>query len=125
MIVPELALVEKLAVNDTSEALDDVFEDFLSVLILYIELLKDVVSGNSGVCEVSDVDTLRKIHASHLLLQELTDDSLGVSVAESHLMLNVKVLDINAGFFGSDTTWECANWHSRAKIIVGKLDHHR
>ena len=80
--MPGLALVELVAGDDGTEALDDVIEDLLTFWRVDVQLVEDLLGRNGSVDEISHIDALRKVNTSHLVLEELAEKELGVGGAE-------------------------------------------
>ena len=74
--MPGLALVEFVASDDGTEALDDVIEDRSTLWAIDVQLVEDLLRGDGSVNEVSHIDALRKVNTGHLLLELFANQEL-------------------------------------------------
>jgi hypothetical protein len=149
--VPSLALVELVAGDDGTEALDDVIEDLGAFIRVDVQLVEDLLGRNGSVDEISHINALWKVNTSHLVLEELAKKELGVGGAEvthavvallgsvsglatlllvsnaEHLFV-IERLDRDAKFLShllaGLAVGESAGRKSRGDVVVGELDDH-
>ena len=149
--MPGLALVELVAGDDGTEALDDIIEDTLTFWAIDVQLVEDLLGWDGSVDEISHIDTLGKVNASHLLLEELAHHELRVGSGEvtqtivsflgsvsglscllllgntEHLFIIEKLL-VDAQFLShllaGLAVGESAGRKSRGDVVVGELDDH-
>ena len=149
--MPSLALVELVAGDDGTEALDDVIEDLGAFIRVDVQLVEDLLGRNGSVDEISHIDALRKVNTSHLVLEHFAKKELGVGGAEvthaivavlasvsglrSLLLLSnaehlfvIERLDRDAKFLShllaGLAVGESAGRKSRGDVVVGELDDH-
>ena len=80
--MPGLALVELVAGDDGTEALDNVIEDLGTFWAIDVQLVEDFLRGHSSINEVSHIDANRKVVASKLSLELLAQQELCVCFCE-------------------------------------------
>jgi hypothetical protein len=149
--MPGLALVELVAGNDGTEALDDVIEDLGTFFAIDVQLVEDLLGWDGSVDEISHIDTLGKVNTSHLALEELAHQELRVGFGEvthaivsalgsvsglsslllvgntDHLFV-IEILYFDAQFRGhllaGLAVGESASRKSGGDVVVGELDDH-